>query len=382
MNEELSLIDIFRIVWARKKLVFGLGFLLGTAALGYAFLTPPIYKATCRILPPNQDKDSISAVIGQMSGLASLAGLLGTSTNAQLMIGLLKDDVVVDVIIDRFSLMELYEVEYRLKMREMVIEDILLAEDDPDSGIVGVSVLDEDPVRAADMANAFVEELQKKLKGLALSDAAQRRLFFEDQLKQSQKALAEAEDAMLHYQQSSGIVVLGPQMSAILEMITNLRGLIAAKNVEISALRTYARPDNPMLKQAQSQLEAMNRELKSLEEQQKKADVQGSAASDAFSSMGQAPEAGLEYQRFARELRYAAAMYEVMLKQFEAAKLDEAKDFSTLQIVGPAEPPDYKFKPKRALIIIGGTLAGVFLGACWAIFANYLSLLKGNSREL
>ena len=141
-------------------------------------------------------------------------------------------------------------------------------------------------------------------------------------------------------------------------------------NVEISTLRTYAKQNNPQLKLAQSQLEAMNRELAQLEEQQRKSDK------ETFSSMSQAPEVGLEYGRYARELKFAGAMYEVMLKQFEAAKLDEAKDFSTVQIVDPATPPDYKYKPSRARICIIGTMLGMFLGCAWAFFADYIRSLK------
>ncbi|MCR5347734.1 MAG: hypothetical protein K6E38_08145, partial [Fretibacterium sp.] len=303
-------------------------------------------------------------------GLADLAGLPTTATGGQMMIGILKSNTVVDAIIDRFNLMELYEEEFRLAMRKTVVKSILEAEEDAESGIVTVAALDEDPVRAADLANAFVEELQKKLQGLSLTEAGQRRLFFEAQLKQAQQVLSDAEDAMLRYQKESGVVVLGPQMQALLDSITQLRDQIAAKKVQISSLQTYAKQDNPQLKVARSQLAAMNRELKQLEEQQKQ------RAGEVLSTMGEAPETSLEYGRYARELRYASATYDVMLKQFEAAKLDEAKDFSTVQIVDTATPPDYKYKPSRALICIIGTLLGFLLGCGWAFFASSIHSMK------
>ena len=371
VEEEISLIDLFKIFWGRKILIINLTMIFAFGSLAYSLYLPFIYKAECRILPPSQGSSRMAGLMAQMGGLADLVGLSGggAANSGQMMIGILKGNTVVDAIIDRFNLMELYEQDIRLNMRKTVTDNILEVNEDIKSGIVTVAALDEDPVRAADIANAFVEELQKRLQGLSLTEAGQRRLFFEAQLKQAQQSLADAEDAMLRYQQESGVIVLEPQMKALLESITALRGKIAEKNVEVSSLQTYAKQNNPQLKLAQSQLEAMNQELERLEEQQK-------MSGKAFPSMSQAPELGMEYQRYYRDVQIAGAMYEVMLKQFEAAKLDEAKDFSTVQIVDPATPPDYKYKPSRAKITIIGTMLGMFLGCAWAFFANYIQSLK------
>ena len=371
VEEEISLIDLFKIFWGRKILIINLTMIFAFGSLAYSLYLPFIYKAECRILPPSQGSSRMAGLMAQMGGLADLVGLSGggTANSGQMMIGILKGNTVVDAIIDRFNLMELYKQDIRLNMRKTVTDNILEVNEDIKSGIVTVAALDEDPVRAADIANAFVEELQKRLQGLSLTEAGQRRLFFEAQLKQAQQSLADAEDAMLRYQQESGVIVLEPQMKALLESITALRGKIAEKNVEVSSLQTYAKQNNPQLKLAQSQLEAMNQELERLEEQQK-------MSGKAFPSMSQAPELGMEYQRYYRDVQIAGAMYEVMLKQFEAAKLDEAKDFSTVQIVDPATPPDYKYKPSRAKITIMGTMLGMFLGCAWAFFADYIRSLK------
>lgn len=376
-EEEISLVDLFNIFWKRRMLIVCMTVSFGAIALAYALQLPVIYKAECRILPPGQGGSSsrMAGLMAQMGGLADLVGLSGgSSTSGQTMIGILKGNTVVDAIIDRFNLMELYEEKIRLNMRKMVTNNILDVDDDTKSGIVTVAALDEDPVRAAEMANAFVEELQKRLQGLSLTEAGQRRLFFEAQLKQAQQALGDAEDAMLRYQQESGVIVLEPQMKALLESITALRGKIAEKKVEVSSLQTYAKQNNPQLKLAQSQLEAMNKELAQLEQQQQK------SGKEAIPSLNMAPELGMEYQRYYRDVKIAGAMYEVMLKQFEAAKLDEAKDFSTVQIVDPATPPDYKFKPKRAQIVIIGAALGMLVGLFWAFFADYVQSVKATEK--
>ena len=216
-EEEISLIDLFKIFWGRKILIINLTMIFAFGSLAYSLYLPFIYKAECRILPPSQGGSRMGALMAQMGGLADLVGISGGggANSGQMMIGILKGNTVVDAIIDRFNLMELYKQKIRLNMRKTVTNNILEVNEDIKSGIVTVAALDEDPVRAADMANAFVEELQKRLQGLSLTEAGQRRFFFEAQLKQAQQALGEAEDAMLRYQQESGVVVLEPQMKVV-----------------------------------------------------------------------------------------------------------------------------------------------------------------------
>ncbi len=377
MREELTILDIFHIVWSRKKLLLWLLILFTGGSIAYSLLATEIFKAECRILPSKQNSGMAAQIMAQMGGLGDLAGLAGISTSGQLLVGILKGDMVLNAIIDRFNLMALYEKDTKLKMREMIISNLLDATEDTRSGIVTVSVLDEDPARAAEMANAFVEELSKRLQSLSIGEATQRRIFFEGQVNQAFKALGEAEDEMARYQEQSGLVAVGPQLEALFTSIAQLRAQIAAKEVEISGLRTYAKQDNLNLRLAQSQLETMRTELVKLEEQQKKqgqSNLEGNG--ESFSSMSQVPQFGLEYQRRLRDVKFAEAIYELMLKQFEAAKLDEAKDLLTVHIVDPATPPDYKFKPKRALIVLFSTALGLCLGIFWALFENYIKILK------
>ena len=205
--------------------------------------------------------------MASLGGLASLVGLPSTASNGQMMIGILQGDTVVDAIIDKFKLMEEYEQEIRLRARTATLKNLEVNEDTK-SGLISVAFLNEDPQRAADIANAFVEELRKKVRDLAFKDAQQKREFFESQLLQAQQELNTAEAEMINYQQSSGVIELGSQTGALLASINSLRNRIAAKNVEISTLSSYARKDNPRLKLLQSELDAMTKELRSLEEQQ------------------------------------------------------------------------------------------------------------------
>ena len=378
-EQELTLLDIFNILWRRRGLIFLLTFLFGAAATTYAFLAPFVYRAECRVLPPGSGRGG--GLLAQLGGFASMFGISGSSSTGQMLVGIIKGDGVVDAIIDKFNLMEEYKQEIRLNARKAVLGN-LEAEEDAKSGIVSIAFLDEDPQKAADIANEFVRQLQVKLSEIAFRDAQEKREFFEEQLRQAQQQLIEAENAMMKYQQNSGVLALGSQTASLLGSIASIRSQIAAKNVEISSLSSYARKDNPRLKLAQSQLEAMTRELHRLEEEQRRTERrQGRMLSgDILSSLGNVPELSVEYMRYERDLRFANVKYDAMLRQYENAKLSEASDFSTVQIVDPATPPDWKFKPKRAQIMVIGTLLGLALGVFWAFISENLRASR-DSRE-
>ncbi len=363
---EIDLIEVCKDLWRRKGFIFLITFLFGAVATAYAFLTPFTYRAECRVLPPQSVSVRMAGIAAQLGGLADFVGLPGMSTSGATMVEIMKGDSVVDAIIDKFHLMEELSEDIRLNARKSVLA-VLEANEDTKSGIVSVAYIHKDPVEAADIANAFVDELQKKMQEIAVQKAIEQRSFFENQLIQAQQELNQAEEDMMNYQQSSGVIALEKQTETLIASIAQLRSQIATKNVEVSSLRSYARKDNPQLRLAQSQLEAMNKELRRLEEEQRRTGV---LSGDLLSSIGRVPELGVEYQRYVRALRFANAKYELMLRQYENAKLSEASDLSTLSIVDKATPPDWKYKPKRGQIMMIGTMLGFFLGAGWVFITE------------
>jgi uncharacterized protein involved in exopolysaccharide biosynthesis len=379
MQEEKTLYEFLLLFANNKKIIVVFLLLFGGGALLYSLFTPEIYRAEVRIIPPSQVKANIgSSILSQLGAGAGLIGLSGIPTNGQLLIGVLRGDTVVDKIIDQFDLMNLYEKKYRVKMREHLTSTLLDLMEDAKSGIVTIAVLDKDPVRAAEMANAFVEELKNALQSLALGEAVQRRMFFEQQLIQSYKALSDAEDELQRYQEQSGLIVMEPQFRAMLESIEALRAQIAAKEVEISSLRTYARSENPNLKRTMTELSALRAELNKLEQQQtrKTEDEKRQAP-----SLGEAPQLGLEYQRRVRDVKFASAMHEIMIQQFETAKVDESRETMIVQVVDSATPPDYKYKPKRAQIVLLGVLMGLFVGMTWVWSADCIETMRKDFKQ-
>jgi uncharacterized protein involved in exopolysaccharide biosynthesis len=370
MGSKMKMADFLMIFLKRRRFITALLFLCGGSAVLYSFYAPPIYKAECCILPSSQERSSTSAILSQLSGGLVLSEGLSTG---ELLIGVLRTRTVVDKIIDQFDLMTSHGEKYRVKMRKRVTSDILHATEDTRSGIVTVAVLDEDPERAAQVANAFVEELKNVMQSLVIGEAAQRRLFFEQQLVQVRKNLDSAEDELSKYQEKSGLVAMDPQVEAMVSSIAALRAQVAAKEVEISSLRTYARRNHPQLKRAESEFTALQGELEKLEREQKPLN-----GATQIASLREAPQLGMEYQRRIRDVKYATTMYEMMFKQFETAKIDESRETMIVQVLDPAVPPDYKFKPGRALIVVFATLLGLCLGMLLALLMEYIDAMKND----
>jgi len=366
VEDEINLLDYLIVLLKRKKLIIfiTLGAAVITAII--SLIMPSIYRAETRILPPQTGSSSTAlGMLSQMTGVSEIAGsALGLKTPGDLYVGMLKSRTVADRIIERFNLMKLYDSEYREDAREHLVEDVLQAEIDKDSGIINIGVEDKDPKRAADMANAFVEELKNLTKGLAVTEAAQRRLFFEEQLKDTKMALIKAEEEMQGFQEKTGALQVEEQAKAVIEGIANLRAQIAAKEVQLRVMRTYATAQNPDLQRSEDELKGLKAELGKLE-------AKGGSGHDPIIPTGRMPEVGTEYARKLRDLKFNETLYELLTKQYEAAKLDEAKEAAVIQVIDKAIPPEKKAKPKRTLMVLIATFTGFFLSIFVAFFAEY-----------
>lgn len=372
MEEENSLLRKLLILWHGRKFILSLTIIAAVISLAYAFYLPLIYKADCNFIPPNQYMNKLGVFVSlqdqsdRVGGLSNQSVVAESVTSSQMIMGLMKQNSVLDAITDRFSLMEVYKQKSRGKMREYIVKKLLELEEDAKSGIITVGFLDENPKRAADIANAFVEILQDKIVSLARHDAEQKRIFFEKQLFNARLYLDKVQNELIEYQEKlGGVTIPRAQMEATLRSITDLRQNIAAKQAEISAMRTYAPSTNPKLRAAISQLETMTKELERLEAVQRDSN----------------PQLGVEYHRYETRVNTASRNYDSIMRKLEEARIDESQTFFQLQIVEYASPPDMKYKPSRARIVILGTFIGFLLGCFWVVFADFRKGLKKAVRE-
>jgi capsule polysaccharide export protein KpsE/RkpR len=282
---------------------------------------------------------------------------------------MLRSRTVLDRMIDRFDLMVEYGKKHRVDARTSLL-GVVTTEVDKKSGLVTVGVMDRDPVKAALMANAFVEELQALNRELAVTDASQRRLFLEDQLKDAKDSLVAAEESIRSFQERTGAIKIDEQASAVLTGIADLRAKIAAKEVELRVMRTYATPQNPMLRKTEEG-------IKGLKEQMAKLESEGTGHNpDPLVPTNRIPSLGTEYLRELREFKYREALYDILLKQYEMARLEEARDPVVIQVIDKAVPPEVRVMPKRRHMVKVAAATALFFSVLLAFLLEYVRRLR------
>jgi tyrosine-protein kinase Etk/Wzc len=372
-DNEINLLDYLIILLKHKKLIITITLCAAIITAVICLIIPPTFEAATAILPPQQSSISTSQLLSQMGGAVGFGGVLGLGGQASsdLYVGFLKSTTVADRIIDRFDLMKLYDVSYREDARKKLLDDVLDASVDKSSGIITVTIEDKVPKRAADMANAFVEELRRLTKGLAVTEAAQRRLFFEEQVKDAKTALTKAEEAMKSFQQKTGMLQVDEQAKAVIEGFAALSAQVAAKEVALKVMKTYSTPNNPDLQKEEEALVGLKAELNKLE-------VKNRGAHDPIIPTAKVPELGTEYARKLRDVTFNETLFELLFKQYEAAKIDEAKDAAVIQVIDKALPPTKKAKPKTLLVVLIATFLGFLLSIVVAFFTESI---KNSSKD-
>ncbi len=369
-DQEVSLLDLLIVVAKHKVLVLGLPAAAAAVSITISLLLPNIYTGTTKILPPQQTQ-STSAVLAQLGGLAGLAGgaVPGLKNPNDLYVGMLKSRTVADNIIRRFDLNQLYDKKYQSETRKRLEkETTIVAGKD---GIITVEVDDEDPKRAADLANAYVDELFKLTTVLAVTEASQRRLFFERQLDLARVSLVKAETEARKALEQGGLAAVDSQGRTAVETAARLRAQISVKEVQIGAMRTFASEGNPELKLAQQEIEVMKRELARSE------GTTGNKTVQAVAEKG----SGIDNLGLLRNVKYYETMYGLLAQQYESAKIDEAKDSAIIQVMDKAVEPDRKSKPRRWLIVVLSTLVAGLLSALCAFVLEAIANAKSDPEQ-
>jgi tyrosine-protein kinase Etk/Wzc len=367
--DEVSLLDLLIVIARRKRFILSATLICGLAGLLISLILPKRYTAVATVLPPQKSSSIGSLLSSELGGLGGLAELAGAGQGFlkdpnNMYMAMFKSQTVADAMIRRFDLMQEYKSKYLTDGRRKFADRFQIAETSKGvitggstDGLLHISVEDKDPERAAVMANAWIDQFQKLSQTLAITEASQRRLFFERELNAAKNNLANAEEAMKRTQQTTGLLQLNSQASALIESAAILRGQITAKEVQLQAMQTYATSENSNVVETQQELDSLKSQLAKL----------GGSEDDSSAGLivpkGQVPEAGLQYLRKERDVKYYETIYELLARQFEVAKLDEAKEGSVIQVVDPALPPDRKSFPSRGLI----TIAAIFLGFLFAV---------------
>ncbi len=367
----------FLIILAKHK-VFLFSFVIGVAVITavISLVLTPVYTATTKLMPPQQNQSMASAVLSQLGSLSPLLGGLtaagmGAKTPSDLYVTMLRSRTVADDLIDHFQLMSIYHAKLRQEARKKLelVSDISAAKD----GVISIMVDDSDPSRAASMANEYTKELEKLTKTLAVTDASKRRLFFEREMNAEKNELGVAETEFKQTQERTGIIEPIGQSKVILESYAELRAQAAEKEIEIQAMQSFATSDNPDLIRAQSQLAALRTQIGKLEEGQG-----GRPVGDI--ALGKVPARELEYIRKLREVKYHETLFELLAKQYEVARIDESKDFALIQVLDQAVVPEKRTWPPRTAMVLAATLLAFLVSVGTVFLMERIQRAREDSR--
>ena len=356
-DDEISLLDLLLVVVDNLRLLVIGPLLIGLGALGFSYSMTPIYTAKTQFLPPQQQQSSAATMLASLGALGGLAGAAtGLKNPSDQYIAFMKSVSLQDALIERFKLVEKYEAKLKADARLALTGSVRIASGK--DGLISVEVDDKDPKFAADLANAHVEELRNLLARLAVTEAQQRRMFFEKQLQITKENFTKADLAL----KSSGInsSVLKSSPASAVEAVARLKAGISVQEVKLGTMRNYLTESSPDFKQALSELASLKNQLAKAEKEEP------------------ASQSTTDYVARYREFKYQETMFELFAKQFELAKVDESREGAVIQVLDMAEPPERKAKPKKAMIAIIATLAS---GFALLLFVFIRSALKNASQD-
>ncbi len=368
--DEMNLLDYVLMLLKRKRMIVAMtvGITLTTALA--SLIIPKTYRAESKILVPSQNMSLSGQLLSQLSGATglNLGAAAGIKTTGDLYTALLKSRPVLDAVIQRFKLKG--PKESHDEARRHLLKQ-LKCQDDKKSGIVTVAIIDNNAGRAADIANGFVDELKNLNRTLAVTEAGQRRLFYENQLKDVKESLLQAEESMKGFQERTGAIKIDDQARAVIQSIAQLRAQMAAREVQLKVARSYATRQNP-------EVQRLEEEVRGLKEQLGRLESGSGRGPDPLVSTGRMPQLGTDYVRRMRELKFNEALYEILLKQFEVAKLDEARDAPMIQTIETAVPPEARFAPRRAQMVVTAFVVSFFVSILGAFFLEFMEWSRQN----
>ena len=339
-DDEINLLDLLQVVVDNLRLLVLGPLAAGLLALGVTFAVPPTFTASTVFMPPQQQQSGAAMMLQSLGALGGLAGAAtGLKNPNDQFVSMLKSDSVANALVDRFALMDRYDSDLKVDARKSLdsVSKITSGKD----GLITVEVDDRDPVFAAQLANGYVQAFNQLLDRLAITEAQQRRAFFERQLQDTKAKLEKAQRAL----QATGVngSALKASPEATIRAIAELQAMVAAQEVKVASMRGYLTESAPDFKQALTELAALRAQFARAEK------------SSPTPASGDA-----DYLARYRDVKYFETLFELFAKQFELAKVDEAREGANTQVVDTAVPPERKSKPKKALIAVLTTLATGF----------------------
>jgi tyrosine-protein kinase Etk/Wzc len=362
---EFDLLDLLLVIAERKNTII-LATVLGTLiATGLVLLKHSVFTAKAVVLPPQQGQSS-AGLLTQLGNLASLTGLGSSAAKDpnDLYMAVLQSNTVEDGLIKRLNLMAAYKTKKLTQARFALASNSKFVSEK--GGMISITVKDEDPHRAAQIANAYVDELHDINSRLIIGEAGVRRNFFAQQLAIEKDRLTDAEIALQQTEERTGAISPTGQTGVVISQVASLQAQIIGREVQLDALRTSSTDQNPDVIRLNNEIAGMREQMRALESVQK-----GRKLGDISLTSRSLPEDQVAFLRKQRDVQYHTLIFDLIARQFEAARLDEAKASPLIQVLDTAEPPERKSGPYRALWMLVGLILGFIFG-CVRVIGSYV----------
>ena len=367
----------FRLLWEHRGLLSRLSMYGLLASTLIAFLIPSRYESTARLMPPdNQGGSGLATAVAALSsgvsggngggGLGAIAGdLLGSKSTSELFVGILSSRTVKDKLIQQFDLKKIYW-DRRMEDARKDLADHTTILVDRKSQIIAITVTDKSPQRAAAMAQAYVEELNRLVSQLSTSSARRERIFLEGRLQAVNQDLEAAENDFSHFASKNTAIDIKEQGKAMVEAAALLQGQLVAAESEYEGLRQIYADNNVRLRSVRARIDELKHQLEKLGGKNESATNISNQPNDSmYPSIRKLPLLGVEYADLYRRAKIQEAVLETLTKQYELAKVQEAKEIPTVKVLDAPNVPDKKSFPPRLLFILMGTVLAFAIGSIW-----------------
>ena len=354
-EDEINLLDFWRVLIKYKKLIASIVGFAFIASVVISFLLPKIYASTARVFVQERERSIVTQWVG-----------------------FLQSQNLRDAIIEKFDLRALYKAETIEDVRTLLGSNVSIKKSQ--DGIVTITVEDKVPERAAQMSNAFIEELGKFNREVVMSSGRRMRIFVEKRLDEAQVKLTETEESLKDFQEKNKVIKMDDWSKAIINAIGMAKGQLKAKEVELQTMLPFTTPNNPQVEMLRAEVKALRRRLKELEEGNK-VKTSGSEQQEISIPTSKIPDLGLRYARLLRDFRIQDTVFELLTEQYEMARIQEARDSPTVQVLDYGKVPEKRSKPNRKRIVILSVFLSVFFSVFLIFFLELIAWIRETEKS-
>lgn len=367
-----------RILWNHRRLLTRVAAISLVFSVAIAFAIPKRYKAGARIMPPEQQGIGpmmLAALAGHGGGLGALGALAGDMFSGHsataLFTGLLQSGTISGHIIDRFNLMHVYHKRYHIDAAKRLARNTTITEDKK-SGILTIEVQDTDPIRARDITQAYLEELNKLVAQTTTSAAHRERLFIEKRLASVQQELEHAQTDLSEFSSKNTAIDIKEQTRALVDTGARLQGELLVQQSGLQSLKQIYGDSNLRVRESEARIGTLQRELTDMAGSSSPVagqEVSAKDTNDLYPRLRQLPRLAVPYADLYRRVKVQETVYELLTQQYELTRIEEAKDIPVVSVIDAPGVPEKKFFPPRLLLALTLTLLAVGIAA-FAILAR------------